>query len=257
MGCCLASWSSKKQTTLAISTTEAKYVSAGKACQQALWMKQALVDYDIKLEDIPVLCDKKGSIDINRRFPSISKAGSILHMEPAEPADKAPPLSPITSPGISASHLLTTHKTTPPTLTSSPPAPSQPSKQSSPLAINLDPVELMFLTPPTSPYPFFDSLEDLPPRTTNPPPSQPSFNTIERLANQPRPLPAMEPPLPPMPPHLSPLGPKNPFPLLTHEMFCDHCQRTQVIVNDLREEMRFILNHILECLDVLSYKIHP
>ncbi|GJZ00689.1 ribonuclease H-like domain-containing protein, partial [Tanacetum coccineum] len=39
---------SKKQTALAISTTEAKYVSAGKACQQAQWMKQALVDYGIR-----------------------------------------------------------------------------------------------------------------------------------------------------------------------------------------------------------------
>ncbi|GKB01802.1 hypothetical protein Tco_0829846 [Tanacetum coccineum] len=36
MGCCLTSWFSKKQTALAISTTEAEYVSAGKACQQAL-----------------------------------------------------------------------------------------------------------------------------------------------------------------------------------------------------------------------------
>nr|GEY75866.1 hypothetical protein [Tanacetum cinerariifolium] len=36
-----------KQTALAISTTEAEYVSAGMACQQALWMKQALVDYGI------------------------------------------------------------------------------------------------------------------------------------------------------------------------------------------------------------------
>ncbi|GJU58554.1 copia protein [Tanacetum coccineum] len=46
VGCCLTSWFSKKQTALAISTTEAEYVSAGKACQQALWMKQALIDYD-------------------------------------------------------------------------------------------------------------------------------------------------------------------------------------------------------------------
>ncbi|GJR21617.1 retrovirus-related pol polyprotein from transposon TNT 1-94 [Tanacetum coccineum] len=36
VGCCLTSWFSKKQTALAISTTEAEYVSAGKACQQAL-----------------------------------------------------------------------------------------------------------------------------------------------------------------------------------------------------------------------------
>ncbi|GJS78549.1 retrovirus-related pol polyprotein from transposon TNT 1-94 [Tanacetum coccineum] len=45
VGCCLTSWFSKKQTALAISTTEAEYVSAEKACQQALWMKQALIDY--------------------------------------------------------------------------------------------------------------------------------------------------------------------------------------------------------------------
>ncbi|GJS56883.1 copia protein [Tanacetum coccineum] len=36
MGCCLTSWFSKKQTALAISTTEAEYVSVEKACQQAL-----------------------------------------------------------------------------------------------------------------------------------------------------------------------------------------------------------------------------
>nr|GEU44263.1 hypothetical protein [Tanacetum cinerariifolium] len=33
VGCCLTSWFSKKQTTLAISTTEAEYVRARKACQ--------------------------------------------------------------------------------------------------------------------------------------------------------------------------------------------------------------------------------
>nr|GEW38848.1 retrovirus-related Pol polyprotein from transposon TNT 1-94 [Tanacetum cinerariifolium] len=33
VGCCLTSWFSKKQTALVISTTEAEYVSAGKACQ--------------------------------------------------------------------------------------------------------------------------------------------------------------------------------------------------------------------------------
>ncbi|GJW75330.1 retrovirus-related pol polyprotein from transposon TNT 1-94 [Tanacetum coccineum] len=36
MGCCLTSWFLKKQTALAISTTEVEYISAGKACQQAL-----------------------------------------------------------------------------------------------------------------------------------------------------------------------------------------------------------------------------
>nr|GEX76512.1 copia protein [Tanacetum cinerariifolium] len=66
MGCCLTSWFLKKQTALAISTTKAKYVSVRKACQQALWMKQALVDYVIRLDDIPIMCDNKGAIDLSK-----------------------------------------------------------------------------------------------------------------------------------------------------------------------------------------------
>ncbi|GJZ26623.1 retrovirus-related pol polyprotein from transposon TNT 1-94 [Tanacetum coccineum] len=54
------------QTVLAISTTEAEYVSVEKACQQALWMKQALVDYGIRLDDIPIMCDNKGTIDLSK-----------------------------------------------------------------------------------------------------------------------------------------------------------------------------------------------
>ncbi|GJW78873.1 hypothetical protein Tco_0140555 [Tanacetum coccineum] len=55
----------QKQTTLAISTTKAEYLSAGKACQQALWMKQALIDYDIRLDDVPIMCDNEGAIDLS------------------------------------------------------------------------------------------------------------------------------------------------------------------------------------------------
>ncbi|GKA52899.1 hypothetical protein Tco_0746214 [Tanacetum coccineum] len=56
----------ESQTALAISTTEAEYVSAGKACQQALWMKQALVDYGISLDGITLMCDNKGAIDLSK-----------------------------------------------------------------------------------------------------------------------------------------------------------------------------------------------
>ncbi|GJT66699.1 hypothetical protein Tco_1018179 [Tanacetum coccineum] len=40
---------------LFISTIESEYVSAGKACQQALWMKQALIDYDIQPDGVPII----------------------------------------------------------------------------------------------------------------------------------------------------------------------------------------------------------
>ncbi|GKA81980.1 hypothetical protein Tco_0788728 [Tanacetum coccineum] len=66
LGFCLTSWFLKKQTALAISTTEAEYVGAEKACQQALWMKQALIDNDIRLDDVPIMCDNKGTIDLSK-----------------------------------------------------------------------------------------------------------------------------------------------------------------------------------------------
>nr|GEU50279.1 copia protein [Tanacetum cinerariifolium] len=55
VGCFLTSWFLKKQTALAISTTKAECVSAEKACQQVLWMKQALNDYDVRLEDFSIM----------------------------------------------------------------------------------------------------------------------------------------------------------------------------------------------------------
>ncbi|GKB73129.1 copia protein [Tanacetum coccineum] len=66
VGCCLISLFSKKQTALAISTTEAEYVSAEKPCQQAEWMKQALIDYDVRLNDVPIMCDNKSAIDLSK-----------------------------------------------------------------------------------------------------------------------------------------------------------------------------------------------
>ncbi|GKA97918.1 hypothetical protein Tco_0825812 [Tanacetum coccineum] len=66
MGCCLTYWFAKKQMALSIFTTEAEYVAAGKACQQALWMKQALIDYGIRHDDVPIMCDNKGAINLSK-----------------------------------------------------------------------------------------------------------------------------------------------------------------------------------------------
>ncbi|GJV00079.1 hypothetical protein Tco_1329349 [Tanacetum coccineum] len=181
---------------------------------------------------------------------------------PSTPLDSPPP-TPIAPLGFSPSELLTTPKTTPLPLTYPPPTPTQPSKQSSPLTINIEPVELILSTPPTSLHPFFDSLEDLPPRTTNPPP-QPTFDSIECLVNHPLSVPEimkMEPPLPPLPPQLLPLSQSmwsnDILPPLTHKTFYQHCLRTQVIINDFRNKMRFILNHILDRLTTLTHQNFP
>nr|GEW79737.1 copia protein [Tanacetum cinerariifolium] len=78
MRCCLTSWFSKKKPALAISTTEAEYISIGKACQQALWMKQSLIDYNICLNDIPIMCNNKGAIDLSKNPVQHSR---IKHFE--------------------------------------------------------------------------------------------------------------------------------------------------------------------------------
>ncbi|GJS79324.1 hypothetical protein Tco_0729205 [Tanacetum coccineum] len=78
----------EKQTALAISTTEAEYVSVGKACQQALWMKQALIDYDVRLDDVPIMCDNKGAIDLSKNPVQHSRTKHIEIPSPTFLRDK-------------------------------------------------------------------------------------------------------------------------------------------------------------------------
>jgi hypothetical protein len=56
------SWSSKKQTSVALSTAEAKYVAAGQCCAQLLWMRQTLRDFGYNLSKVPLLCDNESAI---------------------------------------------------------------------------------------------------------------------------------------------------------------------------------------------------
>src|SRR6187455_3040644 len=64
LGCSLVSWCSKKQNSVALSTAEAEYISAGNCCAQLLWMKQTLLDYGVNFNGIPLLCDNESAIKI-------------------------------------------------------------------------------------------------------------------------------------------------------------------------------------------------
>ncbi|GJR14694.1 retrovirus-related pol polyprotein from transposon TNT 1-94 [Tanacetum coccineum] len=57
-------------------STSAEYVSAEKACQQALWMKQALIDYDVRLDDVPIMCDNKGVIELSKNPVTMPRKSS-------------------------------------------------------------------------------------------------------------------------------------------------------------------------------------
>jgi hypothetical protein len=62
LGRSLVSWSSKKQTSVALSTAEVEYVAAGQCCAQLLWMRQTLRDFGYNLSKIPLLCDNESAI---------------------------------------------------------------------------------------------------------------------------------------------------------------------------------------------------
>jgi len=50
---------SKKQNSVAMSTIEVKYITTGACCAQILYMKQTLLDYEIVLDKVPLLCDNE------------------------------------------------------------------------------------------------------------------------------------------------------------------------------------------------------
>ncbi|GKG04856.1 hypothetical protein Tco_0315243, partial [Tanacetum coccineum] len=56
LGDILVSWTSKKQRSTAISTTEAEYISMSGCCAQILWMRSQLKDYGLDLTSIKFLC---------------------------------------------------------------------------------------------------------------------------------------------------------------------------------------------------------
>ncbi|GKA80459.1 hypothetical protein Tco_0787151 [Tanacetum coccineum] len=58
----LVSWSSKKQKSTAISTTEAEYIALSGYCAQILWMRSQLSDYGFVFNVIPMYCDNQSVI---------------------------------------------------------------------------------------------------------------------------------------------------------------------------------------------------
>ncbi|KAK2409488.1 hypothetical protein QL285_044909 [Trifolium repens] len=73
----LISWASKRQTTIAMSTTEAEYISAAKCCTQLLWMKYQLEDYQISSNNIPLYCDNTAAIHLSKNPILHSRAKHI------------------------------------------------------------------------------------------------------------------------------------------------------------------------------------
>ncbi|GAV82952.1 hypothetical protein CFOL_v3_26403 [Cephalotus follicularis] len=77
LGKSLVSWFSKKQNSVALSTTEAEYVAAGSCCAQVFWLKQQLHDFDICIDNVCIKCDNTSAINLSKNPVQHSKTKHI------------------------------------------------------------------------------------------------------------------------------------------------------------------------------------
>ncbi|KAL4038872.1 hypothetical protein IC575_002508 [Cucumis melo] len=60
----LISWFSKKKNYVSLSTAEIEYIAAWSACNQLIWMKNVLHEYEFTQDIMNLYCDNICSIDI-------------------------------------------------------------------------------------------------------------------------------------------------------------------------------------------------
>lgn len=78
IGSCTVSWKSIKQKTVALSSTEAEYISLAEATQEALWLKELLGELGYIQDRIVINGDNLSSMQIVKNPLSITIDQSIL-----------------------------------------------------------------------------------------------------------------------------------------------------------------------------------
>jgi hypothetical protein len=74
-------WQSKRQQTVAASTTEAEYMSAAVAVKEGLWLRKLLVDLGFDLGTVSIMADNQSAIKLLRNpvFSARSKHIDVIH----------------------------------------------------------------------------------------------------------------------------------------------------------------------------------
>ena len=68
----------KKQSSISLSTVDAKYIATTTCCTQVLWMKQTLTYIQVEYDDpIPIYCDNTSVISISKNPVMHSKTKNI------------------------------------------------------------------------------------------------------------------------------------------------------------------------------------
>jgi hypothetical protein len=81
LGDCLISWLSKKQYSISLSTTGAKFIAEATCCTQFLWKNQTQQDIQVKYDEtIPILFDNTSSISISKN-PMMHSRTKHIHIK--------------------------------------------------------------------------------------------------------------------------------------------------------------------------------
>jgi hypothetical protein len=77
LGSSLVSWSSRKQSSVAQSTTEAEYVAGASCCSQLLWITYTMSDFGEEYTHVPLQCDSTSAISVAKNLVLHSKTKHI------------------------------------------------------------------------------------------------------------------------------------------------------------------------------------
>jgi hypothetical protein len=73
LGSSLVSWSSREQSSVAQSTTEAEYVAVASCCSQLLWITYTMSDFREEYTHVPLQCDSSSAISVAKNQCFIPK----------------------------------------------------------------------------------------------------------------------------------------------------------------------------------------
>jgi hypothetical protein len=70
-------WQSKRQPTVAMSSTEAEYMAAAAAVKESLWLRKLLADFRIDVSTVDIYADNQSAIKLLRNPISSARSKHI------------------------------------------------------------------------------------------------------------------------------------------------------------------------------------